>query len=83
MSSSTNYHHSVALFDELASVRSLFAVCPLCDCPAVCDAAEASKDKATKAWEASQNARVGAEPAKRGARRAEKYAAAVVEALVG
>ena len=28
-SSSTNYHHSVALFDELASARSLFAVCPL------------------------------------------------------
>ena len=28
------------LFDELASVRSLFAVCPLCDCPAVCDAAD-------------------------------------------
>ena len=44
---------------------------------------KALKNKATKAWEASQNARVGAEPAKREARRAEKYAAAVVEALVG
>ena len=40
MSRSTYYHQSVALFDELASVRSLFAVCPLCDCPAVCDAAD-------------------------------------------
>ena len=51
--------------------------------PAVCDAAEASKDRATKAGEASQNARVGAEPTKREARRAEKYAAVAVEVLVG